>query len=74
MPAWGLSLGSGMHHCIGAELAAGAVLENDRLWGLVPTSVCRMFELGCEPDPDDGPEHDPATARPYFARYPVVFR
>ncbi len=73
VPAWGLSLGSGMHHCIGAELAAGATLENDRLWGLVPTSVCRMFELGCRPDPAQGPERDPTTARPYFSRYPVVF-
>lgn len=73
VPAWGLSLGSGMHHCIGAELAAGANLENDRLWGLVPTSVCRMFELGCAPDPASPPERDETTARPYFARYPVVF-
>lgn len=73
VPAWGLSLGSGMHHCIGAELAAGAQLENDRLWGLVPTSVCRMFELGCRPDPAEDPERDPTTARPYFSRYPVVF-
>lgn len=73
VPAWGLSLGSGMHHCIGAELAAGAQLENDRLWGLVPTSVCQMFELGCEPDPDERPVRDPSTARPYFSRYPVVF-
>lgn len=73
VPAWGLSLGSGMHHCIGAELAAGAILENDRLRGLVPTSVSRMFELGCDPDPSNAPERDPDTARPYFSRYPVVF-
>ena len=72
VPAWGLSLGSGMHHCIGAELAAGAELDGDRLWGLVPTSVTRLFELGCRPDPDDEPEPDPETARPYFARYPVL--
>jgi cytochrome P450 len=74
VPAWGLSLGSGMHHCIGGELATGAMLQHDRLHGLVPTSVLRMLELGCEPDPAAAPERDLATARPYFARYPVVFR
>jgi len=74
VPRWGLSLGSGMHHCIGGELATGAELEGDRLHGLVPTSVHRMLQLGCEPHPTEGPEADPTTARPYFATYPVVFR
>jgi len=74
VPAWGLSLGSGMHHCIGGPLATGAELEGDRLHGLVPTSVRRVLQLGCRPDPTSAPEADPTTARPYFARYPVVFR
>jgi cytochrome P450 len=73
---WGLSFGHGMHHCIGAELAAGATrrsaADDDRLWGLVPISVQWLFRNGCRPDPDEAPTRDQATARPYFARYPVL--
>lgn len=73
---WGLSFGHGMHHCIGAELAAGAtrrsVADEDRLWGLVPISVQWLFANGCRPDPEEAPTRDEATARPYFARYPVL--
>ncbi len=74
--AWGLSFGHGMHHCIGQDLAAGAVLRADggseRLWGLVPVSVRWLFANGCRPDPTAEPVPDPTTARPYFARYPVL--
>ena len=73
--AWGLSFGHGMHHCIGQDLAAGAVLRGDgadeRLWGLVPVSVQWLFTNGCRPDPDRAPAMDPTTARPYYASYPV---
>lgn len=74
--AWGLSFGHGMHHCIGQDLAAGAVLRggagDERLWGLVPVSVQWLFEHGCRADPDDPPTMDETTARPYFARHPVL--
>ncbi len=74
--AWGLSFGHGMHHCIGQDLAAGALLRgdqvDDRLWGLVPVSVRWLFAHDCRPDPDEAPTFDPTTARPYFARYPVL--
>jgi cytochrome P450 len=77
-PAYGLSFGSGMHACIGQDLAAGLVFHEDdvmdaHLFGLVPEAVQRLFDHGARPDPDDPPEMDDSTARPYFGRYPIVF-
>ncbi len=75
---WGLSFGMGMHACIGQDLAAGVVLDPDsglgsHLFGVTPVAVQTMFDHGCVPDPDDPPEMDPSTTRPYFGRYPVIF-
>ncbi|MEO8697771.1 MAG: cytochrome P450 [Acidimicrobiales bacterium] len=75
---WGLSFGGGMHACIGQDLAAGVVSFDDQdqqqhLFGLVPVAVQAMFDNGCRPDPDDPPETDSSTTRPYFGRYPVIF-
>ncbi|MEO5840122.1 MAG: cytochrome P450 [Acidimicrobiales bacterium] len=75
---WGLSFGGGMHACIGQDLAAGVVAFDDQdkqqhLFGLVPVAVQAMFDNGCRADPDDPPETDSSTTRPYFGRYPVIF-
>mgnify|MGYP003331384599 FL=1 len=75
---WGLSFGQGMHACIGQDLAAGLrFMDGDaldsHLFGLVPVAVQTMFDHGCRPDPDNPPEMDASTTRPYFGRYPVVF-
>lgn len=75
---WGLSFGQGMHACIGQDLAAGLVFspqqsEADHLFGLVPVAVQTMVDHGCRPDPEQPPEMDASTSRPYFGRYPVVF-
>ena len=72
---WGLSFGQGMHACIGQDLAAGLRIGGDdaQLFGLVPVAVQAMIDHGCRPDPDDAPEMDASTTRPYFGRYPVVF-
>ncbi|MGI9623934.1 MAG: cytochrome P450 [Acidimicrobiales bacterium] len=75
---WGLSFGQGMHACIGQDLAAGLVFdteatEESHLFGLVPVAVQTMFDHGCRPDPDNPPEMDESTTRPYFGKYPVVF-
>ena len=75
---WGLSFGQGMHACIGQDLAAGLVFdtqstEDDHLFGLVPVAVQTMFDHGCRPDPDNPPEMDESTTRPYFGKYPVIF-
>ncbi|MFN6118040.1 MAG: cytochrome P450 [Actinomycetes bacterium] len=82
LPAYGLSFGSGMHACIGQDLAAGlAVAASDpdgddasgsALLGLVPQAVQALFDHGVRRDPDNPPEMDESTTRPYFGRYPVL--
>ena len=74
---YGLSFGSGMHACIGQDLAAGLLNDpdaatDDHIFGLVPEAVQALFDAGARPDPDDPPEMDESTTRPYFGRYPVV--
>ena len=78
VPPYGLSFGSGMHACIGQDLAAGLVFRpesalEDHVFGLVPEAVQALFDHGVRPDPDDPPEMDDSTTRPYFGRYPVLF-
>ncbi|MEM7287048.1 MAG: cytochrome P450 [Actinomycetota bacterium] len=75
---WGLSFGQGMHACIGQDLAAGLVFdtqatEESHLFGLVPVAVQTMFDHGARPDPENPPEMDESTTRPYLGKYPVVF-
>ncbi len=78
VPPYGLSFGSGMHACIGQDMAAGLVFRDgadleDHLFGLVPGAVQYLFDHGAVADPDDPPEMDASTSRPYFGRYPVLF-
>ncbi len=77
VPPWGLSFGSGMHACIGAELAGGlpssGVASGDHLHGLVPVAVQWMLAHGARPDPASAPQVDTTTERPYWGSYPVVF-
>ena len=75
---WGLSFGSGMHACIGQDLAGGLPADateatEGHLYGLVPVAVQWMIDHGARPDPDDPPLMDTTTARPYWGRYPVRF-
>ncbi len=77
VPPYGLSFGSGMHACIGMDLAAGLAVHddtdlNDHIFGLVPEAVQALFDHHPRPDPDDPPEMDDSTTRPYFGRYPVL--
>ena len=46
--------------------------RRDHLFGLVPEAVQALFDHGARPDPDDPPEMDASTTRPYFGRYPVL--
>lgn len=74
---YGLSFGHGMHACIGQELAAGMIAEGDlesQLFGLATIAVEALFERGVGADPDEAPTVDTSTQRPYWSRYPVVFR
>jgi len=75
--AYGLSFGLGMHACIGQDLAAGLLFDESstmetHMFGLVPEAVQIMFDHHVRPDPNDPPEMDPSTTRPYFGRYPVL--
>ncbi|GAA1866480.1 hypothetical protein GCM10009836_53600 [Pseudonocardia ailaonensis] len=74
---FGLSFAAGMHVCIGQDLAAGVVAKSDtdpddHLFGLVTGAVQRMFAAGVRRDPDNPPQRDAATARPYWGTYPVL--
>jgi hypothetical protein len=74
---FGLSFGGGMHVCIGQDLAAGVVPTGDvdtdtHLFGLVTGAVQRMFNEGVRRDPENPPQRDANTARPYWGTYPVL--
>jgi cytochrome P450 len=78
VPPWGLSFGSGMHACIGQDLAAGldptgGAVDDDHLHGLVPFAVRAVLDAGGRPDPADPPMLDPDSSRGYWGSYPVVF-
>lgn len=75
---WGLSFGTGMHACIGQDLAAGLdpsaqVPDGDHLYGLVPFAIRALLDAGGRPDPSDPPTMDPDSSRGYWGSYPVVF-
>jgi len=79
VPLHGLSFGHGAHACIGQELAAGVFSgagdgTGAAQWGLATVAVQAALERGVDRDPDHAPETDRRTARPYWSRYPVVFR
>ncbi len=76
VPLYGLSFGSGMHACIGRDLAAG-VLEDTapgekHLYGLVAIAVHGLLARGARPDPRQAPTMDPHTKRPYWGTYPIL--
>jgi cytochrome P450 len=73
---YGLSFGSGMHACIGQDLAAGVLAgpdDGEHLFGLVSGAVQALFDHGVRRDPTDPPTMSPTSKRPYWGRYPVVF-
>ena len=75
---WGLSFGTGMHACIGQDLAGGldprgSAPGPDHLYGLVAVAAQAALAAGARPDPDDPPQLDPRSDRGYWARYPVRF-
>jgi cytochrome P450 len=74
---YGLSFGSGMHACIGQDMAGGLVpgtSSGEHLVGLVAVAVQATIDHGVAPDPDEPPRMDTATKRPYWGRYPVLFK
>lgn len=74
---YGLSFGSGMHACIGRNLAAGVQLranlpERDVQYGTVHLIVRGLLDHGARPDPNDPPVVDTSTIRRNWLRYPVL--
>lgn len=76
VPLYGLSFGSGMHSCIGRDLAAGVLDDGaageKRLHGLVAIAVHGLLARGARPDPAAPPTLDPHTRRPYWGTYPIL--
>lgn len=75
--AWGLSFGSGMHACIGQDLAGGlanneARPPEEQLVGLVPIAVQWMITHAARPDPDHPAVLDPTSERGYWSSYSVL--
>ena len=75
---YGLSFGSGMHACIGQDLAGGVLPHpesnpDEHLHGLVSGAVQALLTYGASPDPDNPPQMSAATKRPYWGSYPVIF-
>ncbi|HLI16243.1 MAG TPA: cytochrome P450 [Acidimicrobiales bacterium] len=75
---WGLSFGHGLHACLGQELAGGLaggpeVDPATHLYGAVTVMAQVLLEHGARPDDAERPERDPASTRPHFGRFPVVF-
>jgi len=78
VPRWGLSFGSGMHACVGAELDGGREIVDDRpadehLYGTVAIIAHAFFAAGGRQDPTKPPVVDPNSTRTHYSRYPVVF-
>lgn len=74
---FGLSFGAGIHVCIGQDLAAGVIPREGadpagHLFGLLTGSVQGMLSAGVRRDPDNPPERDRNTQRPYWGSYPVL--
>lgn len=74
---FGLSFATGMHVCIGQDLAAGVVPRpgaepEGHLFGLVTGAVQYLFTVGVRRDPSHPPVPDAGTARPYWGSYPAL--
>ena len=67
---YGLSFGSGMHACIGQDLAGGVLPHaqsdpDEHLHGLVSGAVQALITHRARPDPHNPPQMSAATKRPH---------
>jgi cytochrome P450 len=75
---YGLSMGHGMHACLGRNLAIGVEPRTTsdpatHQYGVVPLIVRALLAAGIQPDPTDPPARDETITRITWSRYPVVF-
>nr|WP_047165928.1 cytochrome P450 [Sphingomonas sp. Y57] len=76
---YGLSMGDGVHACLGRHLAIGVDPKpgsdpDKHQYGVVPLIVAGLLRHGLQPDPSDPPEKDETITRITWARYPIIFR
>ncbi|MBO9377050.1 cytochrome P450 [Sphingomonas histidinilytica] len=76
---YGLSMGDGVHACLGRHLAIGVDPKpgsdpDKHQYGVVPLIVAGLLRQGLRPDPDDAPEKDETITRITWARYPIIFK
>lgn len=76
---YGLSMGDGMHACIGRHLAIGVdpkpgTTADAHQYGMVPLIVKALLQAGVQRDPDNAPEKDETVTRITWNHYPVIFR
>lgn len=74
----GLSFGYGTHHCLGRELDGGVLAKpgtppEDAQFGIIPSIVIRLLQLGARKLEHDPPQPDVKTTRPNWGRYPIRF-
>ncbi len=75
---YGLSMGHGVHACLGRHLAIGVDPKPgadpaEHQYGVVPLIVSALLRLGVQADRTDPPEQDGTVTRITWARYPFVF-
>ncbi|MGZ8999012.1 MAG: cytochrome P450, partial [Allosphingosinicella sp.] len=75
---YGLSMGMGMHSCLGLNLAVGVVPKPGsdpatHHYGTVPMIVSALIAAGVRPHPEQVPLRDSTTTRATWARFPVAF-
>ncbi len=74
---YGLSFGTGMHACIGRNLAAGVLPQPDtdpqnHHYGTIALILLALIDAKARPDPAAPPRMDLASGRPNWASYPVL--
>jgi cytochrome P450 len=76
---YGLSMGHGMHACLGRNLAIGVEPKSDsdptlHQYGVVPLIVAALLKRGIVRDPAATPTKDETITRITWSSYPVLFR
>jgi cytochrome P450 len=75
----GISMGLGMHACLGRNLAIGVEPRANsdpqtHQYGTVPLIVEALLKCGIQADPGKAAQKDEGISRISFAYYPIVFR
>lgn len=76
---YGLSMGYGMHACIGRNLAIGVEPKHnsdpaEHQYGTVPLIVEALLRHGVQRDPAGTPTKDETITRITWSHYPVIFK